>query len=845
MTEDESKPEAEHAIRLGVILMSNTSALWNAVWGSDYPEWDELSEEILGTLRAEIGSLNGLRVLEAGSGTGRISCALALAGAEVWLLDYSDKALDKSREYFSSHGADGNFVYGDVRAMPFEDDSFDVVWSSGLLEHFEPLEQVKVLSEMVRITRNGGKVIVIVPYAGSPFYQLGKWWAEALGTWVHGTERPMSTLSGLVQAVPADLIREYTVASRTSLHFLNYLIPYWTALESLANLKIEMEPNLDMPGYLLVSVLRVTKEHKGDKEWWNDVQLIYSLTNKPILCLSSINWDFLWQRPQHLMERLARLGRKVVFINAQGLILNGLGGLPETEADFRILLSRFVAQFSQRVRENLFVVKPVFKIADKSGNHRDVLGHLLKQVGAIYDLTDYVCWVLSPTWVPWLRELPGNPTVVYDCVDEHAGFSADESIPEFEADLIERADIVFAASRALLESKRQRAKEIYYLPNGVCRSISEPPEGPSPEDIRLIPRPRIGFVGAIASWVDRDLIRQAAAQRPDYSFVLIGPAFVSTDGLDLPNIFLLGSKPYDVLPRYYRELDVGIIPFVEDNVLTKYSNPIKAYEYIAAGLPVVSTRIPELEYIPDLVNTADSPDEFVKLLDLAVAGQASPSRASLDRFWASYDWDHIAAATDRIMKAYALARHGIPEAALRQVEAVTSLYEYPKAIVNLYRRLSSYERTFGKPVIPLEIRGRSDTLILAFYEGDDQGARWKVALRSFLENCYHDASVTFALRVDPLETDIKMVIGEVSQLVTDAGFDLEGVSNVTLINDNIALPEMDRLLVVADAIIEPSLPSRRFLVERARAIGCAMIGPDGIESYLKEIAALQRLGRRQ
>src|SRR5438445_346788 len=146
-----------------------------------------------------------------------------------------------------------------------------------------------------------------------------------------------------------------------------------------------------------------------------------------------------------------------------------------------------------------------------------------------------------------------------------------------------------------------------------------------PEDLRRLPRPIIGFFGLLADWVDMSLVRELALARPGWSFALIGKATTDLGALrGLANVYLLGQKPYSVLPGYCRGFDVGIIPF-RRNELTIRANPLKLREYLAAGVPVVSTRLPEVARYEGLVHLADGVEGFLTAISAAL-GQRSEER---------------------------------------------------------------------------------------------------------------------------------------------------------------------------------------------------------------------------
>jgi len=168
---------------------------WDEIWSKDdVPDWDYLSQVILNVLKNEIGDVKDKRILEAGSGSGRISLGLAKGNAAVSLLDNSMNAINFSKDLFEKSGERPNIVCAPIHAMPYGDDTFDVVWNAGVIEHFTGKEQEEVLSEMVRVCKKGGLVVTINPYAKSILHTFGRFVMEKMGRYPFGDEVPVTTL---------------------------------------------------------------------------------------------------------------------------------------------------------------------------------------------------------------------------------------------------------------------------------------------------------------------------------------------------------------------------------------------------------------------------------------------------------------------------------------------------------------------------------------------------------------------------------------------------------------------------------------------------------------------------
>jgi len=212
-----------------------------------------------------------------------------------------------------------------------------------------------------------------------------------------------------------------------------------------------------------------------------------------------------------------------------------------------------------------------------------------------------------------------------------------------EADLCRRADLVVTSSRALQETKAPLNPNTILVPHGVdyahfSKAVTD--NLPVPEDVKGIPHPILGFFGLIRDWVDLGLLAEVARRRPDWHIVLIGDAD-SNVNLDayraIPNMHFLGRRPYAALPAYCRCFDVGLIPF-KVNELTKSVNPIKLREYLAAGLPVVSTPLPEVLQAGDQVHTADSAGRMVTAIENCLDGDSN--RRERSHTMAGETWPH-------------------------------------------------------------------------------------------------------------------------------------------------------------------------------------------------------------
>ncbi len=252
-------------------------------------------------------------------------------------------------------------------------------------------------------------------------------------------------------------------------------------------------------------------------------------------------------------------------------------------------------------------------------------------------------WSFTPD-VSYLLGRFGEEKVLYYCVDDHAAFSGydREQVLRDEADLCRRADLVVTTSQALQEAKSPLNPNTILVTHGVdyghfSKALRD--DLPLPDDIRDIPHPILGFFGLIRDWVDLDLVAEVARRRPDWHVVLLGDATVDLAPYrGIPNMHFLGRRPYEQLPAYCKAFDVGLVPF-KINELTRSVNPIKLREYLAAGLPVVSTPLPEVMGSKQGVEITDTPEAIVSAVEscLATGRETLQARA---RAMACEDWPH-------------------------------------------------------------------------------------------------------------------------------------------------------------------------------------------------------------
>jgi glycosyltransferase involved in cell wall biosynthesis len=253
-----------------------------------------------------------------------------------------------------------------------------------------------------------------------------------------------------------------------------------------------------------------------------------------------------------------------------------------------------------------------------------------------------------------------NVKVVYDCVDEHSAFpgiSDASKILEAERKLLVRSSGVITVSKRLYEKCSKINPNCVYIPNGVDFEYFKKATTSrrKVQELENLKHPIIGFVGAIWDWIDVDLICELAKSHADYSILLVGPMYFGSDKLNkYSNIFAVGHKEYASLPWYLSCMDVCLIPF-KINELTLASNPIKLYEYLAAGKPVVSTALPEVCNIPsELVYIGKEDEDFIRKVEDAVNETKKPQNEAIVaqrvNFAKSNSWERRIDAVEKLLR---------------------------------------------------------------------------------------------------------------------------------------------------------------------------------------------------
>jgi len=353
----------------------------------------------------------------------------------------------------------------------------------------------------------------------------------------------------------------------------------------------------------------IEKSGKNEDEYY--IHYVKNLTlpkqaNKyDVIFFSIIDWNFRFQRPQHIGTGLAKKGHRVFYLS--------------------VSFNKSNTYDIKRIVDNIYEVKLPYinRSAIYSETLLDGLELLKKSMADLikkYSIKEHVYFVEFPMWYNLVKDLKDlyNQPIIFDVLDEFSGFkNVHKDIAEYEKKMLSISDAVISSSSLLCNKVKDSGKNCFLVRNGTeYRHFSKLIEN---DLLKEVKKPIIGYYGAISDWFDTELIEYAAKIHPDWSFVLIGHTF----GADIKslkkmkNVYFLGEKPYEELPKYLYWFDVCLIPF-KNVPLIQSTNPVKFYEYISAGKPVVSTAMKELESFSDIAYIAKDKDDFVSKIEVAL-----------------------------------------------------------------------------------------------------------------------------------------------------------------------------------------------------------------------------------
>ena len=345
----------------------------------------------------------------------------------------------------------------------------------------------------------------------------------------------------------------------------------------------------------------------------------------------------------HVLRELAK-SRRVLWLNSVGTRTPKLSSGRDLGK-----IRRKLGEFTKgpiNVENDLWVFSPLVLPLPHSSIARAINRQLLRATIAALRLRlgmkEFHLWTFLPNVADYVGQL-GESLAVYYCVDELSMFSYldEEQSVSAEKQLLDRVDVVFAINHALADKKRALHPETHVSPHGVDHDqFSKALDDTTvlPEALRGMKKPVIGFYGTIQDWVDLDLIAICAKRHPEWNIVLLGQIMVDTAVVSsLPNVHLLGRQPHDQLPAFCRGFDVGLIPYRIDERM-KFVNPIKLREYLSAGIPVVSTAVPEVKRYSTWCTVAETADEFVAGIERALAEDSPEKRRARSASMENETW---------------------------------------------------------------------------------------------------------------------------------------------------------------------------------------------------------------
>ena len=351
-----------------------------------------------------------------------------------------------------------------------------------------------------------------------------------------------------------------------------------------------------------------------------------------LLCFSHLRWNFVFQRPQHLMSRFAREMNVIYWEEPIDIAPHETAYLQVREAADAPNVRIVVPHLPQNMPDD----------AREAALERLLKAHVSAIRGSL------IAWYYTPMMLPFSRHIDADVTV-FDAMDELSKFKfAPVKLLDLEQELIDRADIVFTGGSSLYEAKKDRHDNVHCFPSSVDRAHFCKARASlfDPSDQEDLPRPRLGFYGVIDERFDTELVEKVATMRPDWSFVMVGPV-VKISQEDLPkraNIHYLGGKTYEQLPAYLSGWDVALMPFAM-NESTQFISPTKTPEYLAGGRPVVSTPIRDVvRHYGGLegVQIAANAEEFVDACERALTLSHNPESgwlAEADLMLSATSWD--------------------------------------------------------------------------------------------------------------------------------------------------------------------------------------------------------------
>lgn len=352
--------------------------------------------------------------------------------------------------------------------------------------------------------------------------------------------------------------------------------------------------------------LKTISQSPEEKKSVIETALTIPLEKKDIICFPILNWDYRYQRPQHILTHFAGQGHRIFYLTQN---------LKKCKTSYEIRL----------LKKNIFQIDlsvPKFFDIYKDELNPKLVQTLLNTIGKLQNelKIDAFCFVQFPTWCPLVLELKKlfGYKIIFDVLDDFTAFpNINKNKLLDEENLIKQSDLVISTSNLLFQKTKKFTNKTLLLPNaGEFEHFNQ--LGPT-NFLNNYGKPIIGYFGSIAEWFDVKLVEYIAKERPHWTFIFIGHTYGSDirNLEELSNVHFLGERPYWQLPKYLQSFDVCLIPF-KITTLIKSTHPVKIYEYLSSGKPVVTTNLLELSSMSDLCYIANNKEDFLTKLDAAV-----------------------------------------------------------------------------------------------------------------------------------------------------------------------------------------------------------------------------------
>ncbi len=372
------------------------------------------------------------------------------------------------------------------------------------------------------------------------------------------------------------------------------------------------------------------------------------LHGNSIICFGGEDWWYHHPHSKnHLMRRFARAGNKVIFVNS---ISMGLAPMKSGELLPRVKRKlKSYAKLARTTEEGITVVSPAvvpfFGSRAAVATNRKLLTAQISSLAIRRGLTRPILWIAIPTAIEVAGRLDES-LIIYHVSDKYDANTMDHAtdpalIRALHERALDAADLIFYSSRKLLAEAERGREKSHLLEQAVdFERWSRINEVPVAEAVQQIPRPRIGYFGAIEPWlVDQELIRQASHERPDWNWIFIGNKSRGLEIENLPNVHFLPPVPYDDLAGYAAGFDVCVLPWNTEVPFTSYGSAIKVREYLATGKPVVISPLPEYESMSEVLRIARTREQFLELVDEALREEGSEKARARQDAVRNGTWD--------------------------------------------------------------------------------------------------------------------------------------------------------------------------------------------------------------